>query len=196
MNIYNLYQNYIIPKQKDSNVLYSPALDGTEQITTLTGKQTPVIVDRSLYNNKNACGYLTEGWDNSGLWKLSFDAYCSNSYTTSYYAGIVIIKKGELLRDNNVLNIVPVFSLYLYQNGSLTYENMTLRNQGCNYYQKWTTIEVEKISSSSVVMTVDNKSVTLTNMSSLLSNERLCIGVDSWSTNMGVYVKNIIVTKV
>ena len=98
-----------------SNILYQPTLDGTEQITTMSGQNSPYITNNTLTGQisgqKGGSGYLTQGWDNTGLWKLNLNGFISNS------GGGIIIAMGTTQRDYNLVMIDASGSLWRY-NGS------------------------------------------------------------------------------
>lgn len=58
-----------------SRVIYQPALEGTESITTIR-TYTPTISNNELVSG---CGYLSDGWDNTIDWELTFE-YCQRDY--------------------------------------------------------------------------------------------------------------------
>ena len=58
------------------NILFQPELDGNDEITSWYGTN---ITEEGVYSGKGS--FLTEGWDNSGLWELEFEvAYETGEY--------------------------------------------------------------------------------------------------------------------
>ena len=71
------------------SVLFKPPLDGTDEITTWAGRNS---TQDGIYSAHGS--FLTEGWSNSGLWKLEYDvAYSGDSYG---YIGIMPICSAEI----------------------------------------------------------------------------------------------------
>lgn len=71
------------------NVLFKPPLDGTDKITAWSGTNK---TEEGVYSAHGS--YLTEGWSNSGLWKLEYDV----AYTGDVlgYIGIMPICSEEI----------------------------------------------------------------------------------------------------
>jgi len=74
------------PTKKES-ILFEPALDGTDEITSWSGTN---ITEDGTYSGRGS--FLTEGWSNEGLWQLDFDV----SYKSSWYVGIMPICSEEI----------------------------------------------------------------------------------------------------
>ena len=75
-----------------SRVIYQPALDGTESITTII-TYTPTISNNELVSG---CGYLTNGWDNTIDWVLTFEYYVTGDNN-----GYLVLPKGIRMVSNN-----------------------------------------------------------------------------------------------
>lgn len=72
---------------KEQSILFEPALDGTDEITSWSGTN---ITEDGTYSGRGS--FLTEGWSNEGLWQLDFDV----SYKNSWYVGIMPICSEEI----------------------------------------------------------------------------------------------------
>lgn len=178
---------------KRPNILYQPTLNGTETITNMSGKSAPTIVDNTLTGERNATpsasGYLSEGWDNSGLWKCEFDVWYSGTETGAY-----LPSNTSTSRDTNLIMLTSGGGLWTYNNTTAS----TSSNDFPISYNTWYHVIIEKIDATSFKVTAGNTTKTYTNKATFLQNaNKICIGVDSWSNNIPPYyavIKNIKVT--
>lgn len=174
---------------KSSNILYQPSLDGTEAITTMSGQDTPIITNNMLAGGS---GYLTQGWDNTGLWKLTFKAY-STSSSTVINNGIIICPPSATQRNQNEFLITNGGSIYIYSNGSNVLHDRTVENI-ISCYQTWTEYTITKTSPTTINISNGTSQVNIT-WNALSSYNKICIGVDKWSTDY-IGIKDISVTKI
>lgn len=158
------------------NILYEPSLDGTEQITTLSGQTSPTISDNQLIGGS---GYLSEGWDNSGLWELTFRAYATNINTID--TGIILCPPTATSRDENEYMITNGGSMYIYENSTQVGYDTTLQSI-LDTYHSWTEYTIRKIASDTLRIYWEQGYVDIV-WEALASYDRICIGVDKWSDN-------------
>ena len=177
---------YYYIKSSNNIIIYQPSLDGTEQITTMSGQTTPTISNNTLVGGS---GYLTQGWDNTGLWKLEFEAT-----GTSEGNGIVLHVGTTSIRDYNLIQLTNQSSVYIYTGSSTTtVDDRYFPNQSSQNMLEygWQKVTYEKINSTQIKITINGYSKTFT--WSLLANyNTINIGVDSWGGT--AQLKNIIVT--
>lgn len=168
------------------DVLYAPALDGTETIFTFTNSSyTPIISNNML---ENGSGYLTEGWDNSVLWKCSFTA----ESTSTSGNGWLLTLDNVTTRDSNEFLQVSGGRLYMYEDGSTTLDSQT----GYTLYNTWRNIVVEKTSATKIKLTMDGNYVATYTWNKLATSSKVYIGVDKWNTNGYTKIKDILVVTV
>lgn len=166
----------------ESDIIYAPKLNGTEQITTLT----PTV---SIQNNilRGGSGYLSLGWDNTIPWELTFKFRGISSVTMG---GFYIIAPTMTERDVTEFLYTGDSRIYMYTNRSANTSSyfMTLGN-----ITSWEDIKFTKVGSNGLNLKIKNYETTLY-WSALNSLSRVCIGVDSWG---GVFeIKDIVVTKI
>ena len=165
----------------DSTIIYQPTLDGTESITTIA-TYTPTITDNTL---TNGCGYLTNGWDNTIDWELTFDYY-----TTGDNNGYLVIPKGTTQRDYNGIQQWHCNQLNFYVNGTKPTGYIT-NATSCN---EWISVKITKIG---YVWTVYYNGVQKTqwdteSYASVVDNwTEMCIGLDKNSSSRYSTIKNI-----
>ena len=177
---------YYCIKSSD-NILYQPKLDGTEAITTMSGQTTPTISNNTLVGGS---GYLTQGWDNTGLWKLQFEATADANSGN----GIMLHAGTTNTRDYDLVCLTGDSAVYIYSNGSTTtvddryFPNQSSQNK---LDSGWKTVEIEKISSNQIKITINGYSKTWT-FPAMATYNIMQIGVDSWGGT--AQLKNIVVT--
>lgn len=165
--------------------LYAPTLDGTEQITTMSGSSSPTISNNTL---SGGSGYLSEGWDNTGIWTLTFKAYASS---TPSDCGVYILPPTMTNRDNTEFMISGVGKTFVYIGGSAQTIDTTTYYPSINL-QSWQDIKIKKTDSTTLVLEMGGVSHSYT-FSTLSNYNKICIGVDSWG---GVCnIKDILVIK-
>ena len=72
-----------------SSVIYQPALDGTETKKQISGTTT---ISNGVMSG--GASYLTGGWDNTGNWQCTFDAYIPNDNAA---VGVMSLSIGALV---------------------------------------------------------------------------------------------------
>lgn len=188
------FRQLMMREKGGSNIIYAPTLDGTEQITTMSGVNgyvTPTISNNELKTQNYASGYLTEGWNNTVNWKLTFK--CSSN-STSVIGGFYIVFPSTINRDYNELLFDNTLTMFIYENGSKTFDDTYFKSAYATY-NTWANITVEKLSSTQLKISVGANSKTIT-WNSMSTQNRLCIGVDSWNSSFIGYLKDILVIKV
>ena len=163
-------------------VLYAPKLDGTEVITTMQGKSTPIIKDHTLTGDNGSqqcgCGYLSEGWDNTGLWQLTFKGRINEG------ANLFLVCNSTQ-RDYNLIALGH-YNIYKFNGSSSTSATYQPSIQSATMQD----IIITKIDSTTVKIQVGSGSATTISGFTPLSQTNKCyIGVDSWgnsSTSFGV----------
>ena len=166
-----------------STIIYQPTLDGTESITTIA-TYTPTITDNTL---TNGCGYLTNGWDNTIDWELTFDYY-----TTGDNNGYLVIPKGTTQRDYKGIQQWHCNQLNFYVNGTKPTGYITDATS-CN---EWISVKITKID---YIWTVYYNGVQKTQWdtesyaSTVDSWTEMCIGLDKNSSSRYSTIKNIVV---
>lgn len=148
-----------------SSVIYQPALDGTETKKQISGTTT-------ISNGVMTCGasYLTPGWDNTGNWKLTFEAKITNDQSA-----VAIYNPNDTQRDKNQIKITGNYhkNITSYTNGNTESSKTTSVP-----IDTWFAIECVK-NSNSLTATWNNNSYTVT-WTQLTTLSTVCIGVDSW----------------
>ena len=176
------FRQLMMKSKTDSNILYAPKLNGTEQITTLT----PTV---SIQNNtlRGGSGYLSLGWDNTVLWELTFKF---RGVSTVAQGGFYIIAPTMVERDVTEFLYTGDSRIYMYTN---RYSVSSASFLGLGNITSWENIKFTKINSSSLVLKIGGIQATLS-WSALSSLSRVCIGVDSWGGTFEM--KDIVVTKI
>ena len=154
------------------DLLFYPKLDGTETIYQVQGSTT--VTNGEMYGGS---GYLSNGFDNTGNWEMTFQAKWSNTR-----CGIWLIKDTETSRDKNDVLMIPN-RVYAHVNGSNVF-NQQLYNVSQNTYY---TFKLTK-NNDTLTIEVNGNSSNLT-WSLLNTLSTLTVGVDSWGGTS--YIKNI-----
>lgn len=77
---------------KFGDIIFQPPLDGTDEITSWSGTNSTYD---GIYDAHGS--FLTEGWDNSGLWQLEYDvAYSGKNSVLQGYIGTMPICSEEI----------------------------------------------------------------------------------------------------
>ena len=161
--------------------LYNPLLDGTENITTISS-YTPTISNNEMVNG---CGYLTNGWDNTVDWELTFEYY-----TTGDNNGYLVIPQNTSQRDKNGIQQWYYNQLNFRVNGSSPSGNISNATSG----NQWVTVRVTKID---YVWTVYYNNVLKTawdtsSYKAIVDDwDVMCIGLDRNSNRYSAKIKNI-----
>lgn len=169
------------------NVLYNPSLDGTEAITTIS-TYTPSISDGVL---TNGCGYLTDGWDNTVDWELTFEYYVTGDNN-----GYLVIPQGTTSRDYNGVQQWQNKQLNFRVQGSSPSGNISNAGLSTN---TWINVRITKVG---YVWTVyyNDTQVTSWDSSSYSSIvdtwTTMCIGLDKNASSRYASIRNIIVKEI
>ena len=178
------------------NILYAPVLDGSEAITTITGQNSPKILNNTFTgqttSGNGGCGYLSLGWDNTVNWELNCKGYWYEGN-----CGICIYDGIYTSRDRACLKLTNA-ELWVYtDNGG------GIRHSPCfPQMYAWNDITITKINSTKVQVKITyfgtsklNQTVT---WNDLALHDKVFIGVDTWGAGNTYYssVKDIVVTKV
>lgn len=184
------FRQLMMKKKQDSNILYAPKLDGTEQITTMSGQNSPTIVNNTLTgytsSGNGGSGYLSEGWDNTGLWRLTF-----KGRIFGYIGNGLLLVCNSSQRDYNLINMTAE-DLWRYNGSSSTkfwyspsLYSSTMRN-----------VTITKINSTTITIKVDTGSeVMIDGFTALSQADRCYIGVDSWEYGKYGIISDILVVK-
>ena len=162
-------------------ILYQPALNGTEPITTMSNQNSPTITNNTLTgytsSGNGGSGYLSEGWDNTGLWKLTFKGRLNTPSS-----GIILVCDSTQ-RDYNLINLARK-DFYRYNGSSST----TFSYSPTLYSDTMHDITITKTDSTTIKIKVDSGSeVTISGFTPLSQTDKCYIGVDSWSTGSSNY---------
>ena len=164
-----------------SRVIYQPALDGTEAITTIR-TYTPTISNNELVSG---CGYLTNGWDNTIDWELTFEYYVTGDNN-----GYLVIPKGTTQRDKNGIQQWYSNQLNFRVNGSSPSGNIT----NATSTNQWINVKVTKVGYVWKVYYNDILKTTW-NASSYASTldtwTEMCIGLDRDNNRNSAKIRNI-----
>ena len=164
-----------------SRVIYQPALDGTESITTIR-TYTPKISNNELVRG---CGYLTNGWDNTIDWVLTFEYYVTGDNN-----GYLVLPKGTTQRDKNGIQQWYSNQLNFRVNGSSPSGNIT----SATSTNQWINVKVTKVGYVWKVYYNDILKTTW-NASSYASTldtwTEMCIGLDRDSNRNSAKIRNI-----
>lgn len=166
--------------------IYAPTLDGTEQITSINS-YTPTISDNQLVTG---CGYLTNGWDNTVDWDLTFEYYVSGDNN-----GYLVIPQGTTTRDYNGVQQWYSNQLNFRVKGASPSGNIT----NATSTNTWISVRVSKIGyvwiihynntyktrwdSSSYSSTVDDWNI-------------MCVGLDRDNSRNSAQIRNIKVRRI
>jgi len=169
-----------------STIIYQPTLDGTESITTIA-TYTPTITNNTL---TNGCGYLSDGWDNTIDWELTFDYYVTGDNN-----GYLVIPQGTSQRDYKGIQQWYCNQLNFYVNGTKPTGYIT-NATSCN---QWISVKITKIG---YVWTVYYDGVQKTqwdteSYASVVDTwDTMCIGLDKNSSSRYATIKNIVVKSI
>lgn len=149
-----------------SSVIYQPALDGTETKKQISGTTT---ISNGVMSG--GASYLTGGWDNTGNWKCTFDAYISNDGSA-----VGIYGHNETQRDKNMVKITGNYhhNITAYTNGS-SVSSASTSNVPQN---TWFTIILTK-NGTTLTCEMNNNSYTVT-WGQLTTLSEVHIGLDTW----------------
>lgn len=155
----------INPKEK---ILYQPLLDGTEAITQIS--DTTTVSDGIM---SGGCGYLTDGWNNSGDWKLSFEC----KFNSVDCSAIFILPPTSDKRDYTELQIT---SQYHHKIASMVKGTSTTTDYATGLVQTdtWIPVTVTK-KDKNYTWNINGTDYTVTWN---YDTDKICIGVDTWGS--------------
>lgn len=164
-----------------SRIIYQPALDGTEAITSINS-YTPTISNNELVSG---CGYLSNGWDNTIDWELTFEYYVTGDNN-----GYLVIPKGTTQRDKNGIQQWYSNQLNFRVNGSSPSGNIINATET----NQWINVKVTKVGYIWKVYYNDILKTTW-NASSYASTldtwTKMCIGLDKDNDRGSAKIRNI-----
>ena len=172
-----------------SSIIYAPTLDGTEQVTLLSEgsfTKAPTISDGVM---TNGLGYLTDGWDNTIDWELTFEYYVTGDNN-----GYLVIPQGTSQRDYNGVQQWQNRQLNFRVQGSSPTGNLSNANINTN---TWINVKITKVGYVWTVYydDVQKTSWNTSSYSSIVDNwTKMCIGLDKNSTARYSSIRNIQVT--
>ena len=167
--------------------IYAPTLDGTETWYKINSSYTPTYSTVSGVNQVcDACGYLSDGWDNTINWKLTFEYYYS--YNRWGDSGALVTFNNVTARDRNSLQFWGE-ALFSHQGtGSTTVVN----SQTVLVSGQWNKVEITKNGSNLTIVINDTNTYNVTNTDfSNSSRTRAVIGLDNTGNNNNSCIRNI-----
>ena len=177
------------------NILYAPLLNGTETVYTIPydANGTSINFQPIISNNqlKDGAGYLSDGWDNTVNWELTFEYY-----TTGDHNGYTVIPLGTDKRDYNGIQQWYNKQLNFYVNGDKPtgyLDNASLR------WNTWVSVNITKEDYIWKVYYDDILKTTfdLSSYSSIVDTwTTICIGVDRNMSRNSAVIRNIIVKEI
>ena len=182
--------------KKKSNILYAPTLDGSEQITTISGQNSPRILNNTFTgqttSGNGGCGYLSQGWDNTGLWEVNCKGFWYQGN-----CGICIYDGISTSRDRACLKLTNTELWVYHDNGTGSFVSSCFPQ-----INVWNDVTITKLNSTLVNVKITYNGTTKLNQNvtwnDLASHDKVFIGVDTWGTGSFYYsqVKDILVTKI
>lgn len=176
------YLNALIEALKTSTTIQA-LLDGTEEITNLTG--TVTASDGIMTGTGYYWGQLTEYYiPNNKYWRVTFDIQ-----TTSTKIGVLLLQENETTLDRNEI------ALTSYYGASVIYNGNRASNGNVPHYNtgSWVSIEIEKTATNEVSILVGEDSAYTIQSSYITSLGDLSFGIYSWSEETNtVNVRNLV----
>ena len=139
-----------------------------------------------MYNGSN---YLTEGWDNSTDWTLTFTMYLG----TSNGVGVFIKNPVSKSRDNRWIQIANLDTegLIVVRRDPTTYTTYVLNSTPVTGSKSVTITKATTNGTTQYTVKVGTYSAKTFTHDSLTSGERVVIGNDYWTGTNNVYISNI-----
>ena len=186
--------NWVVVANFGDNILYAPLLNGTETVYTIPydADGTSINFQPIISNNqlKDGAGYLSDGWDNTVNWELTFEYYINGDNN-----GYLIIPKGTTSRDYNGIQQWYNNQLNFRVNGSSPSGN--IRNATST--KQWINVKVTKVGYVWKVYYNDILKTTwdASSYSSIVDTwTTMCIGVDRNMSRNSAVIRNIIVKEI
>ena len=177
------------------NILYAPLLNGTETVYTIPydANGTSINFQPIISNNqlKDGAGYLSDGWDNTVNWELTFEYY-----TTGDNNGYTVIPLGTDKRDYNGIQQWYNRQLNFYVNGD---KPTGYLNDASLRLNTWVSVKITKEDYIWKVYSDDILKTTfdLSSYSSIVDTwTTICIGVDRNMSRNSAVIRNIIVKEI
>lgn len=177
------------------NFLYAPLLDGTETVYTIPyeASGTSINFQPTINNNQlqDGAGYLSDGWDNTVNWELTFEYY-----TTGDNNGYTVIPLGTDKRDYNGIQQWYNRQLNFYVETSKP--SGYLSNAGLSL-NTWISVKITKEDYAWKVYYDDVLKTTfdLSDYSSIVDDwTTMCIGVDRNISRNSARIRNIMVKEI
>lgn len=177
------------------NFLYNPLLNGTETVYTIPYEASgtsinflPTISDNQLMDG---AGYLSDGWDNTVNWELTFEYY-----TTGDNNGYTVIPLGTDKRDYNGIQQWYNRQLNFYVNGNKPTGYLSNTELSLN---TWISVRITKEDYVWKIYYDDVLKTTfdLSSYSSIVDNwTTMCIGVDRNMSRYSAKIRNIFVKEI
>jgi hypothetical protein len=158
--------------------LYAPKLDGTETLYQINGTTT-------VSNGEMSDGtcYLTQGWDNTIDWELSFEAY----YVDRDGESIQLSFGNPTRADYNCIRFLcPAYNRIQTNKPSTVYNDGSLNSVT---QSTWLSFNVKRVGNTMTVKIGNNNATTHTYRFS--EYDTVCIGTNSWGNV--AKLRNIIV---
>ena len=177
------------------NILYAPLLNGTETVYTIPYdvNGTSINFQPTISNNqlKDGAGYLSDGWDNTVNWELTFEYYVTGDNN-----GYLVIPQGTTSRDYNGVQQWRNKQLNFKVQGSSPSGNLSNAGLSTN---TWNSVRITKVD---YVWTVyyNDTQVTSWDSSSYSSIvdtwTTMCIGLDKNMSRNSAVIRNILVKEI
>lgn len=178
-----------------NNILYAPPLNGTEAVYTIpyNGDGTSINFQPTISNNQlqDGAGYLSDGWDNTVNWELTFEYY-----TTGDNNGYTVIPLGADKRDYNGIQQWYNRQLNFYVEGAKP--SGYLSNAGLRL-ETWMSVKITKEEYIWKVYYDDVLKTTfdLSSYAAIVDDwTRMCIGVDRNGNRYSAAIRNIFVREI
>lgn len=160
--------------------LQVPKLDGTESIYQISG-----TTSHSNGEMSGGSSYLTNGFDNSGDWELT----CQVKFSGNNCA-VLLFPPSSTSRDTNEMGVTAYYQnrVIWYNNGS--FSNISGSNMNINTFHE---LHIVK-NGSSLVVSINNATHTVSSWNQTSSASKLHIGLGSWTTSGNTAtIKDIVV---
>lgn len=183
------FRQLMMKGKGNSNIIYAPALDGTEQITTISGENPPTIINNTFGAGS---GWLKEGWDNTILWKL--ECYVTSDGFAD--GGVAIVLPTATNYDQNDIKVTADAQISVFNNSSRYVNNdQYFHDYNVRFSSTPKLLTIEKLTNTTFSITIDSYSKTYA-FPNLSATNKLCVGVAQWSNWANIRIKDIVVTKV
>jgi hypothetical protein len=164
-----------------STIIYQPSLDGTETLYQIGGTTTVANGEMS----GGTC-YLTQGWDNTIDWELTFEAY----YVDRDGESIQLSFGNPTRADYNCIRFLcPAYNSIQTNKQSTVYNDGSLNSVT---QSTWLSFNVKRVGNTMTVKIGNNTSTTHNYRFS--EYDTVCIGTNSWDGT--AKIRNIVVKTV